>query len=79
MTVRAYLRVSTVEQGSNGHGLDAQRAMIEGEAQRRGWDDVRWYLDPGATGSNLARPGMSRLLRDVRRTHRDLDSLCRGR
>jgi len=67
MTVRAYSRVSTTEQGSNGHGLDAQRGTIEAEAQRRGWDDVRWYVDAGWSGSNLSRPGMTRLLRDVRR------------
>jgi DNA invertase Pin-like site-specific DNA recombinase len=33
-----YCRVSTEEQAARGNGLDAQRAAIDAEAARRGWD-----------------------------------------
>ena len=67
MTVRAYVRVSTTEQATNGHGLDAQRATIAAEADRRGWTDLAWYEDGGASGKDMDRPAMRRLLADVRR------------
>lgn len=67
MTVRAYLRVSTSEQGMNGHGIDAQRATISAETDRRGWTDVEWYEDPGWSGSSMDRPGVQRMLADTRR------------
>jgi len=34
----AYIRVSTVEQAESGASLDAQRAILTAEAERRGWD-----------------------------------------
>ena len=34
----AYVRVSTEDQATNGNGLDAQRATVTAEAERRGWD-----------------------------------------
>lgn len=67
MTVRAYLRVSTTDQGMNGHGIDAQRATIQAEVNRRGWAELVWYEDAGWSGSSLDRPAVQRLLKDMRR------------
>lgn len=67
MRVRAYLRVSTVEQADSGLGLEAQRSKILAEAQHRGWEDVEVYADEGVSGKSLNRPAMQRLLGDVRR------------
>lgn len=67
MTVRAYTRVSTADQATNGHGLAAQRNAIEAEADRRGWTGLRWYEDGGYSGKDLDRPAMRDLLGSVRR------------
>jgi DNA invertase Pin-like site-specific DNA recombinase len=66
-TVRAYLRVSTNDQATNGHGLDAQRARINAESIQRDWPEFCWYVDGGESGKDLDRPEMQRLLADMRR------------
>ena len=57
MEVLAYIRVSTSEQGRSGLGLDAQRAAIAEEGERRGWAIVDWINDE-ASGKSLKRPGI---------------------
>jgi DNA invertase Pin-like site-specific DNA recombinase len=44
-----YTRVSTEEQALSGNGLEAQRATIHAEAERRGWD-VEYHTDAGVSG-----------------------------
>jgi len=60
-TAVAYIRVSTDEQVNSGAGLEAQRAAILGEAQRRGWSIVEWHSDEGISGSKDVRhrPGLA--------------------
>jgi len=62
MRVVGYLRVSTDEQGTNGHSLDAQRAKIEGYCQLYDLDLVAVVVDPGQSGKSLKRPGLQRVL-----------------
>jgi DNA invertase Pin-like site-specific DNA recombinase len=71
----AYLRCSTEEQADSRAGLDAQRAAILAEAQRRGWDeaDVTFIEDAGFSGKNLDRPGIETALDALR--HRKADTL----
>ena len=49
-TAVAYLRVSTDEQAQSGAGLDAQRAAITAEAERRGWTITEWHTDEALSG-----------------------------
>jgi DNA invertase Pin-like site-specific DNA recombinase len=53
-----YVRVSTEEQGDSQLGLDAQRAAIEGEAARRGWDLLGIFTDTASGKSLSSRPGL---------------------
>ena len=68
MTVYGYLRVSTAEQARSGYGLDAQRAAISAEAERRGWA-VEWVEDNGESGSvpPEARPALGPVLDQLER------------
>jgi DNA invertase Pin-like site-specific DNA recombinase len=53
-----YLRVSTDEQADSRAGLEAQRAAILAEAERRGWHLVEVIEDAGFSGKDLHRPGI---------------------
>jgi len=66
--VVGYIRVSTAEQADSGAGLEAQRAAIEAEAQRRGWTLVGTFEDAGASGKSMnGRPGLQEVLQAVER------------
>ncbi|MGA2932232.1 MAG: recombinase family protein, partial [Acidimicrobiales bacterium] len=69
-TVVGYVRVSTDEQATSGLGLDAQRAAIDDECSRRGWELVEVYEDAGASGKTIVgRPALQEALEAVR-SHR---------
>jgi DNA invertase Pin-like site-specific DNA recombinase len=56
--VLAYIRVSTEEQRGSGAGLEAQRATILAECERRGWHVVEVIEDAGYSAKDLKRPGV---------------------
>jgi DNA invertase Pin-like site-specific DNA recombinase len=55
--VIGYLRVSTADQD---YGIGVQRALIEAEAGRRGWESIEWIVDHGKTAKKIKRPGLDR-------------------
>ena len=67
MQVLGYVRVSTEEQGASGAGLAAQRAAIEAEAKRRGWELVETIEDRGYSARDLKRPGIKLALEALER------------
>lgn len=66
-TVYLYSRVSTDDQARSGLGLDAQAAELDAEAARRRWTAVERVVDDGYSAKTLHRPGLDRILADVRR------------
>jgi DNA invertase Pin-like site-specific DNA recombinase len=71
--VIGYVRVSTDEQAASGAGLEAQRAAILAEAERRGWHLVEVIEDAGYSGKSLRRPGILAALDAL--THKRADTL----
>jgi DNA invertase Pin-like site-specific DNA recombinase len=63
--VVGYSRVSTFEQGDTGLGLQAQRAVIESECLRRGWQLARIDEDI-LSGKTMKRPGLQAALASCR-------------
>ncbi len=62
-TVVGYVRCSTAEQADSGLGLAAQRAAIDAEASRRGWNLVAVFEDAGASGKAMTgRPALAEAL-----------------
>ena len=59
MTAIGYVRVSTEEQAGSGLGLEAQRAAVLAECERRGWRLVELVEDSGFSAKSLDRPGMA--------------------
>lgn len=57
-----YVRVSTEEQADSRAGMEAQKAAILSEAERRGWTVVRVIEDAGWSGKDLNRPGIQEAL-----------------
>jgi len=82
--VIGYMRVSTEEQAESRAGLEAQRAAILAEAERRGWHLVEVIEDAGFSGKSLKRPGIATALDALRRHRADalvvakLDRLSRS-
>ncbi|MER9166211.1 recombinase family protein [Mesorhizobium australicum] len=64
MKVFGYVRVSTIEQASNGESLETQKAKITGYAMMQGWTVDQMFVEGGVSGSvPLAdRPQGERLL-----------------
>jgi len=60
-----YKRVSTADQATEGHSLDAQHDAIIRFASQRGWKLVRIYEDSGISGTRSDRPALEQLLDDA--------------
>ena len=63
--VAIYVRVST-EMQIEGYSIDEQIERLKKYCEARGWIIYEIYVDPGYSGSTIDRPGMLRLIKDVR-------------
>lgn len=61
-----YIRVSTPEQAKEGYSVGEQQERLTALAKARGWQVIKVYADPGETGANMDRPGLQRMLSDIR-------------
>jgi DNA invertase Pin-like site-specific DNA recombinase len=71
MRVLAYVRVSSEEQADSRAGLEAQRAAIERECDRRGWQIIQVIEDAGFSAKDLKRPGVRAALDQLARKQAD--------
>lgn len=67
LTLALYRRVSTDRQADEGYSLDVQAEKLRAYAKTfSNVREVRDYMDDGYSGGSLDRPGMGRLIRDIR-------------
>jgi len=66
-----YCRVSTGEQVNSGAGLDAQRAALQVEADRRGWA-LEFVTEDGLSAKDLNRPALTEALARLDRGEADV-------
>ncbi|WP_255288809.1 recombinase family protein [Bacillus toyonensis] len=60
-----YIRVSTQDQVEN-YSIEVQRERIRAFCKAKNWDVYDEYIDGGYSGSNLERPGIKKLLNDLK-------------
>lgn len=65
MQIAAYIRVSTDKQADKGYSLGEQEERIRSYCKSKEWDLVKIYSDAGFTGSNMNRPALQELIKDV--------------
>lgn len=64
MTVGLYVRVSSQEQ-VEGYSIGEQTDRLKKYAEAMNWKVYKVYVDPGYSGGNMNRPGLSEMIRDV--------------
>jgi site-specific DNA recombinase len=60
-----YIRVSTLEQSKNGYSVGEQKERLTKFANAKDYTIVNTYVDPGFSGTNLNRPAIQRLTKDI--------------
>ena len=65
MKIGLYVRVSTDIQ-VDGYSIDEQLERLRMFCEAHGWTIYKEYVDPGFTGSNIDRPAMLKMLKDIR-------------
>lgn len=72
LRARCYLRVSTDEQAMEGFSLSAQEEKCRQFIESQGWQYDGEYIDDGYSAKDLNRPGMQRLLHDIKERQFDI-------
>lgn len=72
MRTAIYVRVSTLEQAEEGYSIEEQIAKLEKFCELRDWQKAGVYRDSGFSGANIDRPGISKLIKDVKNKKIDM-------
>lgn len=67
MKVALYIRVSTAVQFEKGNSVPEQKRRLQAYCESRDWNDYDFFIDPGHSGSNMERPALQKLLRNISR------------
>ncbi|MBQ7097256.1 MAG: recombinase family protein [Clostridia bacterium] len=60
-----YIRVSTDAQREEGYSIDAQKEMLTAYCVSKSIKNYEYYIDGGFSGSNIDRPELKRLMKDI--------------
>lgn len=66
MKAAIYVRVSTLEQATEGYSIYEQKEKLSAYSKAQGYEIFDVYSDEGFSGKDLNRPAMSRLLTDLK-------------
>lgn len=66
MKAAIYIRVSTDAQAEEGYSVDAQKEQLTAYCISKGMKQYDYYIDGGWSGSNIERPEMERLIKDIK-------------
>ena len=81
---RIYIRVSSQEQAEEGYSIPAQKEKLTAFCKAKDYIIADMYIDGGFSGSNMDRPGLQKLLEDIKTKDTDaiivykLDRLSRS-
>ena len=68
--VTGYIRVSTLRQAQDGVSIEMQQAVIAKYALFNEIvskeNEIKYYIDDGVSGKSLERPGMKKLIKDIK-------------
>lgn len=64
--VDLYVRVSSTEQAEEGYSLEEQEARLRSYCEAYSYTIHAVHIDPGFSGANLDRPGIKKVINDVR-------------
>lgn len=64
--VGVYVRVSTVEQATDGYSIGEQEERLTKYVEAQNWRLHKIYKDPGFSGAKMDRPGLKDLIADVK-------------
>lgn len=65
LKVVLYIRVSTQEQANEGYSVGEQTERLKKYVDAMDWEVVKIFVDPGYSGSNIDRPGLKELIKEV--------------
>lgn len=64
--VDLYIRVSTTEQAEEGYSVGEQESRLRSYCEAYGYMINAVHIDPGYSGATLDRPGINKVINDVR-------------
>lgn len=67
-----YIRVSTREQAEEGYSVGEQEERLKKYCEAMEWQVVKVYIDPGFSGSNMERPALKEMIREIEKGKADI-------
>lgn len=67
MTVALYIRVSTLEQATEGYSIAAQKERLIAYCMAQGWTNYKVYVDEGVSAKDTDRPLLNQLLDHIKK------------
>lgn len=69
---RIYIRVSSQEQAEEGYSIPAQKEKLKAFCKAKDYFIENEYIDPGFSGANMDRPGLKKLIEDIKTRKTDM-------